>query len=149
MGSRVQKIAFLIFALMFVAIMAILNTTIPSDDSSLNIYDQGSLYGSSVATCAKDPGKIASTDLTVFVITKADGTGTYYDGTDSHTYDATVADKAINKTAKFKSYLCNNANGVTTGILFIQDGASTDGAAALVNTSAAGDLTIQGADFGG
>ena len=164
MGSRVQKIAFLIFALMFVAIMAILNTTIltmgtsansqltttvTSDDSSLNIYDQGSLYGSSVATCAKDPGKIASTDLTVFVITKADEIGDYYDGTDAHTYDATVAAKAINKTAKFKSYLCNNANGVTTGILFIQDGASTDGAAALVNTSAAGNLTIQGADFGG
>ena len=36
MGSRVQKIAFLIFALMFVAIMAVLNTSILTLGTSSN-----------------------------------------------------------------------------------------------------------------
>ena len=157
MGSRVQKIAFLIFALMFVAIMAILNTTIltmgtsansqltttvTSDDSSLQIYDQGSLYGSSVVTCAKDPGKVASTDMNIYVITNANTGGTKYT-TDSKydgSGDATTGTN-INKTAKFNSYLCNNANGVTTGILFVQQ--NTTGVDTSVVTN--DNLTIQGA----
>ena len=158
MGSRVQKIAFLIFALMFVAIMAILNTTIltmgtsansqltttvTSDDSSLQIYDQGSLYGSSVVTCAKDPGKVASTDMNIYVITNADADGTKY-STDTIKYDGSgdaSAGTNINKTAKFNSYLCNNANGVTTGILFVQQ--NTTGVDISIVTN--DNLTVQGA----
>ena len=136
MGSRVQKIAFLIFALMFVAIMAILNTTIltmgtsansqltttvSTNDSSLNIYDQGHLYGSSVVTCAQDPGKVASTDMEIYVATLADTAATKYDSATTYA-GSTGAHSDINKTAKFDSYLLNNANGVTTGILFIQEG---------------------------
>lgn len=162
MGSRVQKIAFLIFALMFVAIMAILNTTIltmgtsansqltttvTSDDSSLQIYDQGSLYGSSVVTCAKDPGKVASTDLTVFVITTADvknsANGTEYTSADAYPHDSNVNGE-INKTAKFKSYLCNNDNGVTTGILFVQE--KSGATKSMAETLCAG-LAIQGCDL--
>lgn len=156
MGSRVQKIAFLIFALMFVAIMAILNTTIltmgtsansqltttvTSDDSSLQIYDQGSLYGSSVVTCAKDPGKVASTDMNIYVITNADKDGTKYDTTNKYDGSGNTSDGTnINKTAKFNSYLCNNANGVTTGILFIQQN-TADPDTSLVT---ADNLTVQG-----
>ena len=156
MGSRVQKIAFLIFALMFVAIMAILNTTIltmgtsansqltttvTSDDSSLQIYDQGSLYGSSVVTCAKDPGKVASTDMNIYVITNADKDGTKYDTTNKYDGSGNTSDCTnINKTAKFNSYLCNNANGVTTGILFIQQN-TADPDTSLVT---ADNLTVQG-----
>lgn len=156
MGSRVQKIAFLIFALMFVAIMAILNTTIltmgtsansqltttvTSDDSSLQIYDQGSLYGSSVVTCAKDPGKVASTDMNIYVITNADADGTKY--TTNNKYDGsgdTAAGTNINKTAKFNSYLCNNANGVTTGILFIQQNTASPDTSLVTSDN----LTVQG-----
>lgn len=156
MGSRVQKIAFLIFALMFVAIMAILNTTIltmgtsansqltttvTSDDSSLQIYDQGSLYGSSVVTCAKDPGKVASTDMNIYVITNADADGTKY--TTDHKYDGSgdaAAGTNINKTAKFNSYLCNNANGVTTGILFIQQNTASPDTSLVTGDN----LTVQG-----
>lgn len=156
MGSRVQKIAFLIFALMFVAIMAILNTTIltmgtsansqltttvTSDDSSLQIYDQGSLYGSSVVTCAKDPGKVASTDMNIYVITNADADGERY--TTDHKYDGSgdaSAGTNINKTAKFNSYLCNNANGVTTGILFIQQNTTSPDTSLVTGDN----LTVQG-----
>lgn len=144
MGSRVQKIAFLIFALMFVAIMAILNTsiltlgssansqltaTVTSDDSSLSIYDQNSVYGSSVINCAKDPTAVGSTIEKVFVATNASAvsTPTAATYTDAHKYDATVTgDNLVNNTAKFDSYLCYNTNNICTGVLFIQQGASFD-----------------------
>jgi hypothetical protein len=61
MGSRLQKIAFIVFALLFVAVIAIMNSSIltmatsangqltsivSSDDASLNIYDQQKVFGS-------------------------------------------------------------------------------------------------------
>ena len=153
MGSRVQKIAFLIFALMFVAIMAVLNTTVltmgtsansqltttvSSDDSALSIYDQGNVYGTSVITAAKDPDKVASTEMSIYVITRADTDGQAYTAEEAYPSDNKDAD--INKNSKFDSYLCNNENGVTTGILFVQQGADASGAEALVGDG----ITIQG-----
>lgn len=156
MGSRVQKIAFLIFALMFVAIMAIMNTSIltmgtsansqlttivTSDDSSLGLYDQGTVYGTSVVTCAKDPSKVASTDMTIFVVTKANATGTVYSTSEGVYPKTDDPGEAINKNAKFDSYLCNNENDVTTGILFVQEGADKTEAATLVEDAG---MRIQG-----
>ena len=158
MGSRVQKIAFLIFALMFVAIMAILNTsiltlgssansqltaTVTSDDSSLSIYDQNSVYGSSVINCAKDPTAVGSTIQQVFVVTNASSAttpkGATYDGTNK--YDSTVdATNLVNNTAKFDSYLCYNTNNICTGVLFVQQGASFSAA----DFSFGGGLTASG-----
>ena len=155
MGSRVQKIAFLIFALMFVAIMAVLNTTVltmgtsansqltttvSSDDSALSIYDQGNVYGTSVITAAKDPDKVASTEMSIHVITRADTAGTTYTAAPDDQYTGSDEAKVINKNSKFDSYLCNNENGVTTGILFVQQSADASGAEALVGDG----ITIQG-----
>lgn len=160
MGSRVQKIAFLIFALMFVAIMAILNTSIltlgtsangqltsivTSDDAALNIYDNQKVYGSTAASCAKDPSAVAETVENVYVITAADTTGQKYTSESGESYpisslsDDEKTAKTINSTAKFNSYLCINSNGVITGVLFVQDGASTANASSLVT-----ETTIQG-----
>lgn len=158
MGERVQKIAFLIFALAFVAIMAVLNTsiltlgtsangqltaTVSSNDSALAIYDQGDVYGSTVINCAKDPSKVCSTDMRVFVVTNAsaqDSAKVKEYGTvanEKYMPDGGIND--INSTAKFNSYLCYNANNVCTGILFVQDGAGLD--AATLKTLADG-LTV-------
>lgn len=140
MGSRVQKIAFLIFALMFVAIMAILNTsiltlgtsangqlttTVSSDDSALSIYDNNSVYGSSVINCAKDPGGVGDTILNVFVLTNDNSGKTCYTESTKYANPASTDANYINRTAKFQSYLCYNANGVCTGVCFIQQGRNT------------------------
>lgn len=155
MGERVQKIAFLVFALAFVAIMAVLNTsiltlgtsangqltsTISSNDSALAIYDQGSVYGSSVSSCAKDPGKVCATEMNVFVITCADTAGAKYDVNNKYTA-AVNEDQRINSAAKFESHLCYNTNQVCTGILFIQEGAAKTGAQALIGELTAPSLT--------
>ena len=135
MGSRVQKIAFLIFALMFIAIMAVLNTsvltmgtsanqqltsTVSSSDNKLAVYDGSTVYGSSVVECASTPDGICSTKLQIKVTTGAGGENTY--STDSvYSKDTDPTDAAyINKTAKFTSQLEYNDNGVVTGITFKQ-----------------------------
>lgn len=140
MGSRVQKIAFLIFALMFVAIMAILNTsiltlgtsangqlttTVSSDDSALSIYDNNSVYGSSVINCAKDPAGVGDTIQNVFVFTSGSTSGAWYKAGGAYNVSDSADENFINRTAKFDSYLCYNNNGVCTGVCFIQEGHST------------------------
>lgn len=139
MGSRVQKIAGVIFALMFVAIFAVLNTTVltlgtgannqlsstlTSSDTALSIYDQGTVSGSSVISAAKTPNKISSSDLTVYVATAASKSAVAY--TKNSPYSASGNDEnTINSTANFNSYLVSNDNSVVTGILFIQDSAGS------------------------
>lgn len=138
MGGRVQKIAFIIFALLFVAIMAVLNTSVlnmatssnktltttvtTSDSSSLNVYDNTSVYGSTVQDCAKKPDGIISSSLYVFVRT-AGGTGytCYATGNEYNNNNAGDANY-INPNSMFHSNLITNSNGVTCGILFYQDG---------------------------
>lgn len=145
MGSRVQKIAFLIFALMFVAIMAVLNTSVltlgtsandqlttvvASDDSTLSIYDDTTVYGSTVINCAKNPNGVTSTPVNVQVIT-GDGNDTTYgtlDDADSDSYTVSNASDAgyINRTAKFHADIDTNENGVVDLIIFTQEGATAD-----------------------
>lgn len=141
MGSRVQKIAFLIFALMFVAIMAVLNTSVltlgtsandqlttvvASDDSTLSIYDDTTVYGSTVINCAKNPNGVTSTPVNVKVIT-GDGTENTYgtlDDADSESYAVSDATDAgyINRSAKFHATIDTNENGVVNLITFTQEG---------------------------
>jgi ABC-type Na+ efflux pump permease subunit len=147
MGSRLQKIAFIVFALLFIAVMAIMNSSIltmatsangqltsivSSDDASLNIYDQQKVFGSTVAKAAKAPSDVADTIKNVYVITMANEEGVAY--STASKYSSTEADAAnvINTTAKFTAYQCINSNNAITGILFIQEGAATDGYADLV-----------------
>ena len=135
MGSRVQKIAFIIFALMFVAIMAVLNTSIltlgtssneqltnivASDDSALNVYDDSTVYGATVINCAKAPDDVCSNPLEITVKTAAGGNDVYKTGS---VYGVTGAneDNYINRSAKFHSELVYNENGVVKGITFTQE----------------------------
>ena len=76
MGSRILRIAFIVFALLFVAIIAVIITS-----------------------------------MKVFVVAKSSNT----QSTDS---------AYINASAQFQSYLCENNNGVVSGILFVQEGAT-------------------------
>lgn len=139
MGGRVQKIAFIIFALLFVAIMAVLNTSVlnmatssnktltttvsTSDSSSLDVYDNTTVYGSTVQECAKKPDGIVSSSLHVFVGTA--GTDQYKEYFGKDTYNISNAGDVnyINPNAMFNSNLISNSNGVTVGILFYQESA--------------------------
>ena len=134
MGSRVQKIAFLVFALTFVAIMAVLNTSIntlgtsaneqltsivASDDASLSVYDDSTVYGATVINCAKNPDAICANALTI-TVTTGSGTATYKSDVP---YNVTEPSDGnfINRNAKFHSTLVPNDNGVITGITLVQE----------------------------
>ena len=136
MGSRVQKIAFLIFALMFVAIMAVLNTSIltlgtsaneqltsivASDDSALSVYDDSTVYGATVINCAKAPDGVCSTPLEI-TVTTGEGGSEVYDSENPYVAPAPGDASYINRSAKFESQLVTNSNGVVTGITFTQEG---------------------------
>lgn len=154
MGSRIQKIAFIIFALLFVAIMAVMNSTVlnlgtngnkqlsttlqTSDTASLEVYNDATVSGSTVLNAAKNPSSVSSTNLTIGVVTKAvPGTVKAYAtttgndenafGVSTEKYVGSTSDgSAINSGASFHSYLVNNANGVVSGILFVQENAVSD-----------------------
>ena len=161
MGGRVQKIAFIIFALLFVAIMAVLNTSVlnmatssnktltttvtTSDSSSLNVYDNTSVYGSTVQECAKKPNSIVSSSLSVLVCTTgsmddSSGSGGYVAYTGDNPYNENNAGNPayINPNSMFNSNLLTNSNGVTVGILFYQDGVTAPDS---VDVSALGTIT--------
>ena len=137
MGSRIQHIAFIVFALLFVAIIAVINTGIlnmgtnanktlsttvqTSNSSTLELYNNTKIAGDTVANAAKNPDSLANTAMTVFVATKASTEPKAY--TNSTKYKAQSSDSTyINSSAQFDSYLCENDNGVVSGILFVQEG---------------------------
>ena len=92
MGSRIQKIAFIVFALLFVAIMAVINTGIlnmgvnankqfsntiqTSNSSTLELYNNSKISGDTVSAAAKNPDSLATSGMTVYVITKASSSET-------------------------------------------------------------------------
>lgn len=144
MGSRIQHIAFIVFALLFVAIIAVINTGIlnmgtnanktlsttvqTSNSSTMELYNKTKIAGDTVAAAAKNPDSLANTSMTVYVVTKAqNGLGEKKQGIydNSNKYQAKSNDDwYINSSAQFDSYLLQNSNGVTSGILFIQEGSS-------------------------
>ena len=121
---------------MFIAIMAVLNTsvltmgtsanqqltsTVSSSDNKLSVYDGSTVYGSSVVECASAPDGICSTKLKVTVSTGENDAGTTYTGDASYSKDTAPTDATyINKTAKFTSQLHYNNNGVVDEIIFKQ-----------------------------
>lgn len=142
MGSRIQKIAFIVFALLFVAIMAVINTGIlnmgtnankqlsttvqTSNASTLELYNNTTISGDTVAAAAKNPDSLGNTGMTVFVATKAGSSGSpeAYTASKKYTSIGSSDTKYINPSAQFKSFLCENNNGVVSRILFIQEGVS-------------------------
>lgn len=147
MGSRIQHIAFIVFALLFVAIIAVINTGIlnmgtnanktlsttvqTSNSSTMELYNKTKIAGDTVAAAAKNPDSLANTPMTVYVFTKAQGGSAPTEGKgkydNKHKYQATSTDTwYINSSAQFDSYLLQNSNGVTSGILFVQEGNDYD-----------------------
>lgn len=142
MGSRIQHIAFIVFALLFVAIIAVINTGIlnmgtnanktlsttvqTSNSSTLELYNNATISGDTVANAAKNPDSLANTSMKVFVVTKDKNTTTTYNNGAKYKAKA-GAPEYINSSAQFQSYLCENDNGVVSGILFIQEGANFSG----------------------
>ena len=121
---------------MFVAIMAVLNTSIltlgtssneqltnivASDDSALSVYDDSTVYGATVINCAKAPDDVCSNPLVITVVTAAGDTTAYQTDSVYSISDANDA-KYINRSAKFHSELNYNANGMVEGITFTQEG---------------------------
>ena len=90
MGSRIQHIAFIVFALLFVAIIAVINTGIlnmgtnanktlsttvqTSNSSTMELYNNTKIAGDTVAAAAKNPNSLANTSMTIYVVTKARNT---------------------------------------------------------------------------
>lgn len=144
MGSRIQKIAFIVFALLFVAIMAVMNTSVlnlgtnankqlsttlqTSDSASLGVYDDAVISGSTVQSAAKNPSSVSSTQLQIGVATKADPNGRVYtndkkySGSNSDTTSTLDPNTMINTGSQFRSHLVYNSNGVVVAIYFIQEG---------------------------
>lgn len=143
MGSRIQHIAFIVFALLFVAIIAVINTGIlnmgtnanktlsttvqTSNSSTMELYNDARISGDTVASAAKNPNSLANTAMKIYVVTKATHvmptnkeTGLY--DNDNKYQAKSGADNYINSSAQFESHLLQNGNGVTSGILFIQEG---------------------------
>lgn len=167
MGSRIQKIAFIIFALLFVAIMAVMNSTVlnlgtngnkqlsttlqTSDTASLEVYNDATVAGSTVLSAAKNPSSVSSTALKIGVLTKAaasDSAGmkVYISNADSddNKYSTSDSSNTINAGAQFHSYLCYNDNGVVTGIAFVQDGVTTEEATSSIEAVLDGSETSLG-----
>jgi hypothetical protein len=109
-----------------------LTSIVSSDDASLNIYDQQKVFGSTVAKAAKAPADVADTVENVYVITMANEEGVKYTSSDAYSSTTADSENVINTTAKFTAYQCINSNNVITGILFVQEGASSDGYSTLV-----------------
>ena len=143
MGSRIQHIAFIVFALLFVAIIAVINTGIlnmgtnanktlsttvqTSNSSTMELYNDTKISGDTVASAAKNPNSLANTAMKIYVVTKATHvmptnkeTGLY--DNDNKYQAQSGADNYINSSAQFESHLLQNGNGVTSGVLFIQEG---------------------------
>lgn len=143
MGSRIQHIAFIVFALLFVAIIAVINTGIlnmgtnanktlsttvqTSNSSTMELYNSTKISGDTVAAAAKNPNSLSNTAMKIYVVTKAthvmptDMANGLYDN-DNKYQAKSGADNYINSSAQFDSYLVENNNGVTSGVLFIQEG---------------------------
>ena len=157
MGSRIQKIAFIIFALLFVAIMAVMNSTVlnlgtngnkqlsstlqTSDTASLEVYNDATVAGSTVLSAAKNPSSVSSTKMNIGVLTKAAGQEMkVYTPDGSSKYDGSDVN-AINASSQFHSYLCYNKNGVVTGIAFVQEGVEKTDYEAAITTATSESTT--------
>lgn len=143
MGSRIQHIAFIVFALLFVAIIAVINTGIlnmgtnanktlsttvqTSNSSTLELYNSTTIAGDTVAAAAKNPNSLANTSMSIYVVTKAMTNLPSKPYDNNNKYQAKSGDPDyINSSAQFNSNLLQNSNGVISGILFVQEGNDYD-----------------------
>lgn len=137
MGNRIQTVAGIIFALAFVAILAMMNTTVIDIGESVNgqlsrtyettelqelkAFDDTTVTGATVISTIKNYDSLYTYDMTIKVKTGSTTTtyganGTYKKYTTTNASDA----KYINPAKSYKATLESNANGVYTTISFVQ-----------------------------
>lgn len=144
MGSRIQKIATVMFALAFVAILAIMNSSILSlgsnsnkklnstlsttDNYELSSFDETTVTGDTVISAIGNCKTLSSsTKLKITVYTNANSSGEEYGYTDEDDDDFTEYsitdprdDDFINPSAEFEASLVTNDNDIVTEIEFEQ-----------------------------
>lgn len=137
MGERIQHSALIIFALAFIAILAMMNGTVRDIGSSVNgqltrtyaatemhelqAFDDTKVTGTTVISAIKNYNSLYSYDMGISVTTSR-GTYTYGAGGAYGSYDVTNSgdSRYINPTKSFSASLAENANGVITGIEFTE-----------------------------
>ena len=143
MNKKIITIAGIVFALIFVVLLAVMMGTITTkansansklvdtlemtDNTSLSIYDGKTVKGESVLSAIQNVKSLGGgMKLEITVDTKSGSAPVsygYVDGADTITeYKVTDPNSAdyINSTANFQSELTKNANDVVTGITFTQ-----------------------------
>lgn len=127
MGQRIQHIAEVVFALMFIAIIALMNSNVLGIGNSVNAqlsrtyeatemrelasFDNTMVTGSTVISAVKNYDNLYNYDMAIYV------DGTPY-GAAAGAKDYSYASTHIDPTSSFNASLEANSNGVTTGIRF-------------------------------
>lgn len=143
MNKKIITIAGIVFALIFVVLLAVMMGTITTkansansklvdtlemtDNTSLSIYDGTTVKGESVTNAIKNVKQIGSGIKLHITVKTKDGTTAHY-GYDDSTYKETPNtnvpdlgdDGYINPSGNFSSELDPDANGVVKGIKFKQ-----------------------------
>ncbi|WXR61384.1 hypothetical protein WG909_13930 [Peptostreptococcaceae bacterium AGR-M142] len=143
MNKKILIVATLVFALAFVAVLAVMNSGLLStasnankklsntlsmtSDYELETYNGTTVTGDTVISAIKNAKTLSSnTKLEIEVKTKEGATDKYgfVDGKDDFT-DYTETDSRdndfINPTANFEASLTKNDNDIITGIEFVQE----------------------------
>lgn len=134
MGDRIQKIAGIIFALTFVAILALMNQQVlhfgsdvnrqvhnsstVSVDYELEPFNGTFVSGDTVVSAINNRNSLSSSSLSVLVIDSGGGE-MLYDANTPDKYDQSSGN--VELSSKYKAELATNANGVVHQILFTEE----------------------------
>ena len=136
MNQKIITIATIVFALIFVVVLAVMMNTISNkaenantklvdtldanDSQSLAIYESGVMKGESVIGAIKNIKSIGGHfKLNVIVVTGA-GASTTYGVNDPYSTSDSSDSKYINPVAEFSTKVNRNSNGVPVSIEFTQ-----------------------------
>ena len=130
MSNRLQTIAEIIFALAFIAVLALISSGVLSFGQNVNqqisrtnavtemrelrAFDDTSVTGATVISAIRNYDSIYNYALTI-TVTNPSGTKTYGAG-GTAAYD--VSSNFINPTDSYKATLNYNTNDVVTGVVF-------------------------------
>ena len=138
MNKKIIITACIVFALIFVVILAVMMGTISqkgndantqlvdtlnsTSNANLDLYkDDSKVKGESVINAIKNVKTLGGdVKMTILVKTKANGTGVEYSESNSYNVTNEYDDNYINPEASFLCEWKENNNGIVTGITFTQ-----------------------------
>lgn len=136
MGNRIQTVAGIIFALAFVAILSMMNTTVVDIGESVNgqlsrtykttelqelkAFDDTTVTGATVISTIKNHDSLYTYDMTIEVETGSTTTTYGAGGYDKYTATNASDAKYINPAKSYKAELIQNENDVYTTIKFVE-----------------------------